>query len=135
MMSEPLRVRCVGAIARDGQGRLLLVQRGHEPAMGRWSIPGGRVEPGESDHQAVAREVAEETGLLVAPGALAGMVERDGLGGSVYEIYDYLCTVVSGSAAADSDAAALCWAGPAELSSLPLTDGLIDTLRGWGQLH
>ena len=43
------RIRCVGAIVTDSDGRLLLVKRGHEPEMGRWSLPGGRVRPGESD--------------------------------------------------------------------------------------
>ena len=53
---------CVGAIALDGD-RLLLVRRGQSLAAGRWSIPGGRVEPGETLAEAVVREVAEETGL------------------------------------------------------------------------
>lgn len=132
------RVRCVGAIVFDGGGRLLLVQRGHAPAAGRWSIPGGRVEPGETDEQAVVREVAEETGLAVRVGDRAGMVERPGLGGSVYEIYDYDCVVVgpggADAAAAADDAADLRWVDPGELGDMPLTDGLVDALRGWGRL-
>lgn len=134
MTAGARRVRCVGAIIVDGDGRLLLVQRGHEPDTGRWSIPGGRVEPAETDRQAVTREVAEETGLAVEPGDLAGMVERAGPGGAVYEIYDYDCSLRSGAAVAASDAAALCWAGPAELATLPLTSGLLATLRQWGRL-
>ncbi len=131
------RVRCVGAIVFDSAGRLLVVQRGHAPAVGRWSIPGGRVEPGESDAQAVSREVAEETGLTVRAGELAGMVERPGLGGSVYEIYDYDAVLIGGDgdrAAADSDAADLRWVGSDELAGLPVTDGLLDALRDWERL-
>ena len=50
-------VQCVGAIVTDATGRLLLIQRGHDPGAGLWSVPGGRVEPGETDEQAVLREV------------------------------------------------------------------------------
>ncbi|MGI8799897.1 MAG: NUDIX hydrolase, partial [Pseudonocardia sp.] len=65
MTSRDWPVACVGAIVRDAAGRLLLVQRVNEPGAGRWSLPGGRVEPGETDQDAVVREVAEETGLQV----------------------------------------------------------------------
>src|SRR5260370_42700946 len=64
------RVPCVGAIITDPAGRLLLIRRGHEPEAGRWSLPGGRIEPGESDQQALVREGREETGLAVTPGRL-----------------------------------------------------------------
>src|SRR4051812_35800604 len=53
-----VRVPCVGAVVTDAEGRLLLVQRANEPGRGLWSIPGGRVEPGETARQAVVREVA-----------------------------------------------------------------------------
>ena len=46
------RIPCVGAIVRDGAGRLLLIRRGHDPEAGFWSLPGGRIEPGESDFAA-----------------------------------------------------------------------------------
>ena len=61
-MSGPV-IPCVGAIVADGEGRLLMIKRGHEPGAGLWSIPGGRIEPGETDTEAVARELTEETGL------------------------------------------------------------------------
>jgi 8-oxo-dGTP diphosphatase len=51
-------VPCVGAVVHDGQGRLLLVRRGHAPSAGLWSVPGGRVEAGESEVEAVVRELA-----------------------------------------------------------------------------
>ena len=51
------RIACVGAIVKDAGGRLLLVQRGHDPEAGRWSVPGGRVEAGETDAQAIRRVV------------------------------------------------------------------------------
>ena len=67
--SQP-RVPCVGGVVRDDAGRLLLIRRGHAPSRGLWSLPGGRVEPGETLEAAVVREVREETGLeaeLVEP--------------------------------------------------------------------
>ena len=70
------RVPCVGALVHDDEGRLLLVRRRNEPGAGRWSVPGGRVEPGETDADAVRREVLEETGLHVTVGLRVGTVER-----------------------------------------------------------
>src|SRR4029450_2787370 len=78
------RVDCVGALVYDEERRLLVVRRANEPGRGLWSIPGGRVEPGEDDPAAVAREVAEETGLTVEVGDLVGEVERDGPQGTLY---------------------------------------------------
>ena len=118
------RIPCVGAIVRDGQGRLLLIQRGHDPEAGRWSLPGGRVEPGESDAQALAREMLEETGLIVTPGPLVGAVERPGTGDTVLDIRDYAATVTGGTLAAGDDAADARWVAPGDLTSFPLTTGL-----------
>jgi 8-oxo-dGTP diphosphatase len=134
MHREAARIPCVGAIVPDGGGRLLLVKRGHPPEAGRWSIPGGRIEPGESDQQALVREVREETGLDVAPGELAGSVERAQPDGSVLEIRDYTATVTGGRLAAGDDAADTVWAGPADLAGLPLTRGLLTALTAWGVL-
>ena len=128
------RVPCVGAIIKDGAGRLLLIQRGHEPETGRWSLPGGRIEPGESDEQAVVRETREETGLRVTCGALVGSVERPGLGGAVVDIRDYVAIVTGGTLAAGDDAADARWVSPTDLVGLPLTRGLIETLTDWGVL-
>ncbi|HEY2278376.1 MAG TPA: NUDIX domain-containing protein [Streptosporangiaceae bacterium] len=128
------RIPCVGAIVRDGQGRLLLIQRGHDPEAGRWSLPGGRVEPGESDAQALAREMLEETGLTVIPGPLVGAVERPGTGDTILDIRDYAATVTGGALAAGDDAADARWVRPEDINSLPLTTGLARILRSWGVL-
>ncbi|SNT52313.1 ADP-ribose pyrophosphatase YjhB, NUDIX family [Streptosporangium subroseum] len=128
-----MRVNCVGAIVVDS-GRILLIRRGHPPGEGLWSVPGGRVEPGESDVEAVTREVLEETGLNIVPGRLAGTVDRPGPGGVVYEIRDYLAALPDGSdgtLSAGSDAADARWFTPDELVRLPLTTGLLDALVEW----
>ncbi len=128
----------MGALVHDDLGRLLLVKRGQEPAAGTWSIPGGRVEPGESDHAATVREAREETGLDVRPERLVGVVERDGPDGVVFVIRDYACALAPGVSAATaraaSDAADLCWCPLDEVPLLDCTPGLVDALREWGVL-
>jgi 8-oxo-dGTP diphosphatase len=131
----PHVIPCVGAVIKDHSGRLLLIKRGHEPGKGLWSIPGGRVEAGESDAAALVREVREETGLVVAPGRLIGSVRRPaGDGGGVFDVRDYAATVTGGALVPGDDADDAVWAGPAELDTLPLTAGLLGTLRSWGVL-
>jgi 8-oxo-dGTP diphosphatase len=127
-------IRCVGAIITDAAGRLLLIKRGHEPGKGLWSVPGGRVEPGETDEQALTREIREETGLSVRPGRLIGALRRPAPGGAVLDIRDYAATVTGGTLTAGDDADDARWAAPAELAGLPLTDGLAAALTGWGVL-
>lgn len=107
--------------------------------MGRWSVPGGKVELGETDEQAVAREILEETGLVVTVGTLAGSVERPGGPGVVFDIFDYDADLAAGPdphpvGRAASDAVGLRWVTRTELAALPLTDGLYETLRDWGRL-
>ena len=110
----------VGAvIVKDG--RVLLVQRGTEPALGRWSIPGGLIEVGEALSEAVVREVHEETGLEIEPVELVELLDRIHRDGDRvryhYVIADYLCRVVSGTLNAASDAAAVRWVERSEWNS------------------
>ncbi|HEY1643712.1 MAG TPA: NUDIX domain-containing protein [Streptosporangiaceae bacterium] len=135
-MDGTRRVPCVGAVMFDAAGRLLLILRRNEPGAGLWSIPGGRIEAGESDELALVREVAEETGLAVRCGALLGAVERPGLPpGTVVDIRDYAAVITGGELAAGDDAAAARWASPAEIADLEaagqLTPGLVAALRSW----
>jgi ADP-ribose pyrophosphatase YjhB (NUDIX family) len=127
-------IPCVGAIVTDGQGRLLMIKRGHEPGAGLWSVPGGRIEPGETDAEAVVREMIEETGLTVEVGRLIGRVQRPGLNGAVIDIRDYAATVTGGTLRAGDDAADARWVAPGEMESLDITEGLIDALTDWGIL-
>ena len=124
----------MGAIITDDTGRLLLIKRGHEPEEGRWSLPGGRVRPGESDLEAVAREVREETGLQVEPGRLIGEVERPGSGGTIFDIHDYAASVSGGQLEAGDDAADARWVHPHDIDRLDLTTGLARTLAEWDVL-
>ncbi|HXW47746.1 MAG TPA: NUDIX domain-containing protein [Streptosporangiaceae bacterium] len=132
------RMQCVGAVITDESGRLLLILRGHEPGMGLWSIPGGRVEPGETDEQAVVREAQEETGLSVTCGPLLGAVVRPGLDGAVIDIRDYRAFVTGGELSAGDDAAATRWVTPSQASRMEaegeLTEGLLAALRSWSVL-
>jgi len=128
-------VPCVGAIVHDAAGRLLVIQRGHEPALGLWSLPGGRVHPGETFRDAVVREVAEETGLAVVPERMVGAVERAAPGGSTYDIRDFTARLVDGGGLhAGDDAVDARWVGDAELRALPTSPGLLEALEEWGVL-
>ncbi|MFM7597581.1 MAG: DUF2332 family protein [Actinomycetota bacterium] len=128
-------VPCVGAIVHDSQGRLLVIQRGREPARGRWSLPGGRVHAGESFRDAVAREALEETGLRVHPMRMVGSVERTAPDGSTYDIRDFAAMVVDGgNPVAGDDADDARWVGLSELRALATSDGLLEALEEWGAL-
>ena len=132
---SPLVVPCVGAVVHDDAGRLLLVRRGQDPHRGRWSVPGGRIEAGESPEQAIEREVREETGLSVRAGAPVGRVRIQG-DGVVYDVLDLVCTldVPTDLPVAGDDAADVVFADAAVLAGLDCTPLLVETLRGWGVL-
>lgn len=123
---------CVGAIIANDAGEFLLVQRGHAPSRGKWSLPGGRVEAGESLHEALRREVREETGLLVTPRDLALVLEHRGTGVH-YVILDYYATADGGELTASSDAADVRWVSLDQADALPLTPGLLAILRNISQ--
>jgi ADP-ribose pyrophosphatase YjhB (NUDIX family) len=114
----------VGAVVVH-RGRVLLVQRGREPLKGKWSLPGGMLELGESLTQGVAREVQEETGLDVEAIELIELIDRihkeSGPSGERvryhYVIADYLCRVVGGTLQAASDATGVRWVERAEWNS------------------
>ncbi|GAB1516419.1 NUDIX domain-containing protein [Actinophytocola sp. KF-1] len=130
---EPM-IRCVGAVVHDPDGRLLLVRRANDPGRGQWSLPGGRVEPGESDASAVAREIHEETGLQVRAGSLVGSVSRPAPQG-VYVIFDYAAEVVGGDLSAGDDASDVAWVDLVTFTDLDrrglLVDQLAATLTAW----
>jgi ADP-ribose pyrophosphatase YjhB (NUDIX family) len=124
----------VGSIVVDA-GRVLLVKRRNPPLQGRWSLPGGRVELGETLVEAVRREVLEECGLAVSVGPLVDVVDRihrDEAGAGEHHIVlaDYVCRCeVPAAAVAGSDAADLRWAEFGELADLGVAEATIDVIR------
>jgi mutator protein MutT len=115
----------VGAIVIH-EGRVLLIKRGKEPLKGRWLVPGGTVELGETLEEAVAREVREETGLEVRPREIVLVFDRiDRREGRVvyhYVIVDYLCDYVAGEPLAGSDADAVAFVSRADLHDYDLPE-------------
>ena len=121
----------MGAIAVD-EGRLLLVRRGRGPAAGAWSVPGGRLETGETLAEAVLRELAEETGLEGVCDELVGWVERMGPDHH-YVILDFAVTVLEPrEPQAGDDAAEAEWVPLDEIAHRRLADGLAEFLHEHG---
>ena len=132
-MPTPSRVPCVGVVVLDGRGRLLVIRRGHAPSAGRWSIPGGRVESGESLEVAAVREAREETGLDVVVGEVAGQIELPGIDDQVYDVTDFTATTADETAVPTpgDDATEVQWVTRDELAALDTSPGLVDTLDSW----
>ena len=125
---------CAGAVAVD-HGLLLLVKRGTDPGKGLWSLPGGRVESGESVVAAVVREFKEETGLEGVCGSFVGWVERMGVDHH-FVVMDFLVTALEdGEPVAGGDALEARWVASEELASMDLSDGLFDFLVEHGVLE
>lgn len=103
---------------------MLLIRRAKEPLRGRWVVPGGTVELGETLEHALVREMDEETGLRVEPGEVLLVFDRiareEGVVRYHYVIVDYLCTYLSGDARAGSDAEAVAWVRPEDLPAYDL---------------
>ena len=140
-----LPVLAVGVVLLDGD-KVLLIERLRPPNAGRWSVPGGVGEVGESRREAALRELREETGLGCTLGPIVEILERivpgtepaeepgdqpgaEGRPRFHYVIVDFLGTAPTGELAATSDAAAARFVPLAELAALPLTDDLIPVIE------
>jgi mutator protein MutT len=112
---------------------LLVVRRGRGPAAGEWAVPGGRVEAGETLHEAVVREAREETGLDVVVERFLGWVERIG-DDHHFVILDFVVGLLDTDAVpvAGDDAAEVAWVPLHELSQIHLVAGLHEFLTDHG---
>ncbi len=115
----------VGAVILD-EGKVVLIRRRYEPLAGRWSLPGGAVDLGETLETSVAREMKEETGLDVEVGPVIEVFDRiivdeDQRVRYHYVLVDYLCWPTGGTLQAGSDVDAAVLVDPSELGSYDLT--------------
>ena len=116
----------VGGVIVD-EGKVVLIRRRYEPLKGQWSLPGGTVEVGETLEAALAREMLEETGLVVDVGPVIEVFDRimrDEQRRVRYHfvLIDYLCWRIAGDLQAGSDVDAAVWADPRQLAEYELTD-------------
>lgn len=123
----------VGAIIVRGE-EVLLVQRGKAPSFGKWSIPGGLVELGESLEDAVRREVLEEVCIDVSVTDLVVALDRviPDAGGKIeyhYILLDFLCEYRGGEPAPASDALACAFVRVADLERYDMTRGTVEAIR------
>ena len=127
------RVLAVSALIVDAEDRVLLIQRGHEPAQGLWSVPGGSVEAGESLEEALVREIAEETALHVVVGKKVWVAAVELSAEADYDIHCFACSVTGGALVAGDDAAAARFVGWQDYKTLKTTPLLTPLLAkaGW----
>ncbi|RME47733.1 MAG: NUDIX domain-containing protein [Chloroflexi bacterium] len=114
--------------------RVLVVQRGKEPAAGTWAFPGGRLELGETLAEAARREAREETGLTVEPGEVIAVMDlidtdEEGRVRFHYVLIDLLAQPVGGTLRPGDDSLAVRWIGLGDLDELPMAPHMVEVVR------
>ena len=127
----PIRPILAVSAAIIREERILIVRRGRAPARGVYTLPGGGVEAGETLVEAAKREVKEETGLDVAPVALAGhreaiVLDRDGRVERHFVILCFAAHWLSGEPVLNEELDDARWLAAAELTGLRTTEGLAE---------
>ncbi|MCE8021098.1 NUDIX domain-containing protein [Halomonas sp. MCCC 1A11036] len=128
----PKTIQAACAVIQREDGAILMVKRLNPPEAGLWSVPGGKVEPGESLRAAAAREAFEETGLRVEVGRKLWTAQLALDDEFVYELHDFAATPIGGALQAGDDAAEVRWVPASQISSLPLVAELLDHLCAAG---
>jgi 8-oxo-dGTP diphosphatase len=123
----------VGALILEGES-ILMAQRGKQPLLGWWSLPGGALETGELLADAVRREVLEETGLEIEPLGVIEIFERiirDESGAPEYHyvLIDYICRATGGVLRAGDDVCRAEWVSRAHLTKLQITEGTLGVIE------
>jgi ADP-ribose pyrophosphatase YjhB (NUDIX family) len=134
ILVSPAEARAIGwCEPLEGPG-VVLVKRLFEPLAGQWSVPGGTLEVGETLEAGVAREVVEETGLMVDVGSIVEVFDRifrdeDARVRYHFVLIDYVCRATSGLLRAGSDVGAVAIASPDDLTPFGLTAKTRDVIR------
>lgn len=125
-------IQAACAVIQREDGAILMVKRRNPPEAGFWSVPGGKVDPGESLRDAAAREAFEETGLRVEVGQRLWTTQLAWDDDIVYELHDFAASPTGGVLQAGDDAAEVRWVPADQISSMPLVAELLDHLRAAG---
>jgi ADP-ribose pyrophosphatase YjhB (NUDIX family) len=136
VVSPPLHPQLAVSAAIFRDDKILLVRRARSPAGGFYSLPGGRVEFGETVHAALHREVLEETALVIEIVGLAGWREvlPATSGGGHYLIMSFAARWIRGEPHLNDELDDFKWLPPEMLGELRLTDGLEEVIRSAGDL-
>ena len=128
---QPLRPQLAVSAVIFRDGKVLLVRRARSPGKGFYSLPGGRVEFGESLHTALTREVDEETGLRIDIVGLAGWREvlPSASGGGHYLIMSFAARWTGREPVLNDEHDDFTWLAPGSFGDLKLTGGLLEVVE------
>lgn len=138
-MTDPVRPTLAASAAVFRGPLVLLARRGKGPGLGLWSLPGGRVEPGETVAQAAAREVEEEVGVVAQIVALAAardiiVHDKDGVLTAHFVVLAHAARWQAGEPMPGEEALEVGWFSPEAVAGLATTEGLSDVVAAAARL-